>query len=146
MSAKTIGVLSVPGKIYGRGLTETLMLVTEEKVSDEPGSIWKGKHCVNQIFPIKMLVEECLGKDEKLYAVHMDLENAYDKVDRQALWNVLKMYGVRGKLMEGIKVFYRETNVCVTVDGKLSDSFGFGVGVKQGCVMSLCLFNICMDE
>ncbi len=41
-------------------------------------------------------------------------------------------------------------NACVKVDGELCDSFGVGVGVRQGCVMSPWLFNIfinkCMRE
>ncbi len=59
------------------------------------GVLGKGKvvkSCVNQIFvAIKMLVAEYLGKDKKLYATFMDLEKAYDRVDRKALWNVLKI-------------------------------------------------------
>ncbi len=31
------------------------------------------------------------------------------------------------------------------MDGELSDSFAIGVRVRQGCVMSLWLFNIFMD-
>ncbi len=68
-----------------------------------------------------------------MYAAFMDLEKAYVRVDRKALWNVLKIYGVG---VEGIKVFYREMNTCIKVDGELSDSFTVGVGVRQGCVMS----------
>ncbi len=34
-----------------------------------------------------------------------DLGEAYNRVDRKALWNVLKIYRVGGKLMEGIKNF-----------------------------------------
>ena len=109
------------------------------------GGFRRGKSCVSQVFVIKMLVEEYLGKDWKLYAAFMDLEKAYDRVDREALWNVLKIYGVGGQLMEGIKAFYREANACVKVDGELSDSFAVGVGVRQGCVMSLWLFNVFMD-
>ncbi len=64
--------------------------------------------------------------------------------------NVLKIYGVGGQLMEGIKAFYREANACVKVNGELSDSFATGVGVRQECVMSPWLFNIfmggCMRE
>ncbi len=41
-----------------------------------------------------ILVEEYLGKDKKLYAAFMDLENAYDRVDRETLWSVLNIYGV----------------------------------------------------
>ncbi len=54
-----------------------------------------------------MLVEEYLGKGKKLYAAFMDLEKAYNKVYRKALWNVLRIYGVGGQLMERIKAFYR---------------------------------------
>ncbi len=109
--------MSVPGKIYGRILTgrlmqvtekKVLMQVTEKKVSDEQGGFKKGKSCVDQIFAVKMLLGEYLRKDRKLYAAFMDLEKAYDRVDRKALWDVLKIYGVGGQLMEGIKVFYRE--------------------------------------
>ncbi len=79
-----ISILSVPGKIYGIVLTERLMQVTEEKVSDEQGCFRKGKECVDQIIAIRMLVEEYLGKDEKLYTSCMGLEKVYDIVDREA--------------------------------------------------------------
>ncbi len=67
---------------------------------------------------MKMLVQEYLGKDKKLYAAFMDLERAYAKIDREALWSVMKMYGVGGQLLKGIQAFYREANACVRVGGK----------------------------
>ncbi len=92
-----------------------------------------------------MLVEEYLGKDKKLYAAFMDLEKAYDRIEREALWKVLKIYGVGGQLMKGIKAFYREKYACVQLDREFSASFAIGVGVRQEFVMSLWLFNIFMD-
>ncbi len=83
-----------------------------------------------------MLVEEYLGKNRKLYAVFMDLEKACDRVDMDALRNVLKIYGVGGQLMKEIKAFCMKMNACVKVDGELSDCFAIGVIVRQGCVMS----------
>ncbi len=94
---------------------------------------------------MKKLVEEYLGKDKKLYAAFMDLEKAYERVDREALWNVLKIYGVGGQLLKGIQAFYREANACARVGGKYSESFAVEAGVRQGCVMSPWLFNIFMD-
>lgn len=35
----------------------------------------------------------------------------------EALRNVLQIYGVGGRLMEGIKAFYGEARACVKVDG-----------------------------
>ena len=144
-SYRGISMLSVPGKVYGRILTERLMKVTEGKVSEEQGGFRKGKGCVDQIFAIRMIVEEYLAKGRKLYAAFMDLEKAYDRVDREALWNVLRIYGVGGQLLDGIKAFYREASACVRVDGELSESFDIGMGVRQGCVMSPWLFNVFMD-
>ncbi len=54
----------------------------------------------------------------ELYAAFMDLEKAYDRVDREALWNVLYIYGVGGQLLKGIQSFYREANACVRVGGE----------------------------
>ncbi len=48
---------------------------------------------------MKRLVEEYLGKNKKLYAAFMDLKKAYDRVDREALWRVLYIYGVGGQLL-----------------------------------------------
>ncbi len=131
--------MSVPGKIYRRILTERLMQLTEKKVNDGQGGFRKGKS-VDQIYAIKMLVEEYLGKDRKLYV-------AYDKVDREALWNVLKIYDVGGQVMKGIKALYRGANARLKVDGELRDSFAIGVGgtVRQGYAMFPWFFNIFID-
>ncbi len=52
---------------------------------------------------------------------------------------------MRGQLLKGIQAFYREANACVRVGEKFSESAAVEVGVRQGCVMSLWLFNIFMD-
>ncbi len=52
---------------------------------------------------------------EKLYAAFMDLEKAYDRVDWLALWEVLRIYGVGGKLFSAIKAFYEAASACVKI-------------------------------
>ncbi len=42
------------------------MEVTEGKVNEEQEGFRKGRGCVDQIFAMKLLVEEYLGKDKKL--------------------------------------------------------------------------------
>ncbi len=111
-SYRGTSILNVPGKVYGRILTERLMEITEGKVSEEQGGFGKGRGCVDQICAMKRLVEEYLGKDNKLYAALKDLEKAHDRVDREVLWSVLKIYGVGGQLLKRIQAFYREANTC----------------------------------
>ncbi len=67
----------------------------------------------------------------------MDLEKAYNRVDREALWSVLKIYGVSGQLLKWKQAFQREANACVRVGGKFSKGFAVEVGVRQGCDVTM---------
>ena len=77
----------------------------------------------------------------------MDLEKAYDRVNREALWQVLRIYdgGREGKLLNGIKSIYVNSLPFVRVKGGESECFRINSGVRQGCIMSPCLFSVYMD-
>ncbi len=62
------------------------------------------------------------------------------------MWDVLKIYGVGGKLLRAVKSSYEEAFACVKIGGEISEHFEIKVGLRQGCVMSPWLFNIYMDE
>ncbi len=89
-----ISLLSVPEKIYGRILNERMMKITDKSVGDEQGGFRKGRECVDKIFALEILVEKYQEKDRKLFAAFMNLEKAYDRVDRKGLWDILRVYGV----------------------------------------------------
>ncbi len=61
-----------------------------------------------------MTTEKLLEKDKNVYAAFMNLEKAYGRVDWEAKWDVLRVYGVNGKLLDGGKAFYRDANACVS--------------------------------
>ncbi len=144
-SYRGISLLSIPGKVYGKVIIKRVHQLPEGKISEEQGGLRKGRGCVDQIFCFRMVVEKILAKGKKLYAAFMDLEKAYDRVDWLALWDVLKIYGVGGKLLNTVKSFYEEASACVKIGGETSEHFEIKGGLKQGCIMSLWLFNIYMD-
>ncbi len=117
---KDTNLLSVPGKIYGRVLNERMMKITDKNVGAAQGGFRNGKGCVDKIFAVKILVAKYQEKDRKLSAAFMDLEKAYDRVNRKGLWNTLRVYWVGGQLLEGIKSFYENGNAFVLVNGELS--------------------------
>ncbi len=92
-----------------------------------------------------ILVKKYLEKDRKLFAAFRDLEKPYDTVDRKSLWDTLRVYVVGGQLLKEIRSFYENASVSVWVNRELSESFSVEVSVRQGCLMSLWLFNIYMD-
>ena len=50
-----------------------------------------------------------------LYRGYIDLEKVYDRVNREALWQVLRKYDVGVKLLGGIKRMYVESLAYVRV-------------------------------
>ena len=53
----------------------------------------------------------------------VDLEKAYDRVSRKALWQVLRMYDMDSKLLNGIKSIYLNSLACVRLKGGESECF-----------------------
>ena len=59
-----------------------------------------------------------------MYASFIDLEKVYGRVNREALWQVLRMYDVGGKLLSGIKSMYADSLPCVRVKGLRLNGLG----------------------
>ena len=100
---------------------------------------------LDQIFAVRQLCEKYMGKGKDVFFAFLDLEKAYDRVDRDAMWNVLRLYGVGGKLLQAVKSLYTDSRACVRVGNETSDWFPVRVGLRQGCVMSPWLFNLYID-
>src|SRR5678815_4241468 len=75
----------------------------------------------------------------------MCIRDRYARVNREALWQVLVIYGAGVRLLNGIKSMYDDSEACVRINGVNGDWFRIKSGVRQGCVMSPWLFNLDMD-
>ena len=73
----------------------------------------------------------------------IDLQKAYDTVDRTLLWQVLTRIGVPPQMIAVIRKFHDGMRACVRPDdGVCSDWFEVEQGLRQGYVLSPLLFNI----
>ena len=66
----------------------------------------------------------------------MDLEKAYERINGESLWQLLKMFDVSGKLLNEIKNMYVYSLTCVRVKGVKSDCFKIEKGERLGCILS----------
>ena len=127
-----ISLLSVAWKVYARVLIERVWRITEGMLDEQQGGFRKGRGCVDQIFAVKQICEKAKRKKKKVFMGFMDLEKAYDSVNRKGLWQVLMMYGVSGKLLEGIKSLHDGSKACVRVNGTMSEWFEIKKWSKTG--------------
>ena len=75
----------------------------------------------------------------------IDLEKVYNRVNREALWQVLRMYDMGRKLLSGIKSLYVHSSACVRAKWGESDWFRIESGVRQECIKFLWIFNVYMN-
>ena len=85
-------------------------------------------------------------KKRRVYVDFIDLEKAYDRVHTETLCQVLRMYDVGGKVLNGIKSMYVDSSACVRIKGGESEQFRIDSGVRQGCSMSPWFFIVYMDR
>ena len=79
-----------------------------------------------------------------LFLCFIDLQKAYDSVDRTLLWQVLARFGTPPQMIEEvIRQFHDGMRACVrSDDGRCSEWFEVAQGLRQGCVLSPLLFNV----
>ena len=89
-------LLSVIRKLYGGILVDRVRRVTEGLIDDEQGDFRAGMGCLVQIFTLNQIGEKAREKKHKVYVGFIHLEKAHDRVNREALWQVLRMYDAGG--------------------------------------------------
>ena len=96
------------------------------------GGFRRGRGCTDQIFTFRQICEKYLGKGKDVNFAFLDLEKAYDRVDRNAMWNVLRLYGIGGRLLRGVKSFYVGSKACVRVGNEVSEVVSSESGAETG--------------
>ena len=106
----------------------------------------KSYSILDHIFNIKCLLDLYLCKKQKLFCAFIDYKNAFDSVDRIALWQKLLDRTIDGKVLVIIRNMYQQAKSCVRVNGMLSEFFRSGVGVRQGENLSPLLFSLFLSD
>ena len=117
-NSRGISLLSVVRKLFGIVLNGR---ISDGVIGKEQGDFRSGRGCVYQLFLVRQLCEKCLAKEKDLFWAFMYLEKAYDRVDRDAQWQVLQYYGVGSKLLKAVQSFYADSKACVRIGGEISE-------------------------
>ena len=83
----------------------------------------------------------CLGVFSVLYAC-INYVKAFDCVDHNKLWKILKEMGIPDHLTCPLRNLYAGQEATVKTGHGTTDWFQIGKGVRRGCILSPCLFNL----
>ena len=82
---------------------------------------------------------------KNIYFCFIDYAKAFDWVGHNKLWKILREMGISDHLTCLLRNLYARQEATVRTGHGTTDWFQIGKGLRQGCIMSPCLFNLNAD-
>ena len=95
----------------------------------------------DQIANIHWIIEKAREFQKNIYLCFINYAKAFDCVDHNKLWKILKEMGLPHHLTCLLRNPYADQEITVRPGHGKMNWFQIGIGVQQGCVLLRCLFN-----
>ena len=126
-------------------LQARLQQYMNRELPDVQAAFRKGRGTRDQIANINWIIEkarEFRKKKKPIYFCFIDNAKAFDCVDHKKLGKILKEMGIPDHLTCLLRNLYAGQEETVRTGHGTTDWFYIGKGVRQGCILSPCLFNL----
>ena len=112
------------------------------ELPDVQAGFRKGRETRDQIANIHWIVKKAREFQKNIYFCFIDYVKAFDSVDHNKLWKILKEMGIPDHLTFLLRNLYAGQEAIVRTGHGTTDWFQTGKGVHQGCILLPCLFNL----
>ena len=96
----------------------------------------------DQIANFPRIREKARDFQKNIYFCFIDYAKAFDCVDHSKPWEILKEMAISDHLTCLLRNLYAGQEATVRTGHGTTDWFQIGKGVRQGCILSPCLFNL----
>ena len=138
----TIAFISHSGTVMLKILQSRLQQYLNYELPDVQAGFKKGRGTRDQIANIRWIIEKARRFQKNIYFCFIDYDKAFDCVDYNILWKILQEMGIPDHLSCLLRNLYAGQEATVRIGHGNTDWFQIGKGVRQGCMLSLCLFNL----
>ena len=111
------------------------------ELPDVQADFRKGMGIRDQIANICWIMDQAREFQKNIYFCFIDYAKAFDCVDHNKLWKIVKQMGITDHLTSLLRNLYAGQEAIVRTGHGTTDWFQRGKGVRQGCILSPCLFN-----
>uniref|UniRef100_A0A670KEC7 Reverse transcriptase domain-containing protein n=1 Tax=Podarcis muralis TaxID=64176 RepID=A0A670KEC7_PODMU len=139
---RTIALISHASKVMLKILQGRLKQYVDRELPEVQAGFRRGRGTRDQIANMRWIMEKAREFQKDIYFCFIDYAKAFDCVDHSKLWQVLKEMGVPDHLICLLRNLYVGQEATVGTGYGTTDWFKIGKGVRQGCILSPCLFNL----
>ena len=123
-------------------LQARLQQYMNRELPDVQAGFRKGRGTRDQIANICWVMEKAREFQKNIYFCFIDYAKAFDCVDHNKLQKILKEIGIPDHLTCLLRNLYAGQEATVRTGYRTTDWFQTRKGVRQGCILSPCLFNL----
>ena len=120
-------------------LQARLQQYVNRELSDVQAGFRKGRGTRDQITDIHWITKKAREFQKNMYFCFMDYSKAFDCVDHNKLWKILKEMGIPDHLTCLLRNLYAGQEATVRTGHGTTDWFQRGKGIHQSCILSPCL-------
>ena len=137
----TIALISHASKVMLIILQARRQQYVSCELPDVQAGFRKGRGTRNQIANICWIIKKAKEFQKNIYFCFIGYAKAFDCVDHNKLWKILKEMGIPEHLTHLLRNLYAGQEAIVRTGHGTADWFQIGKGVHQGCMLSPHLFN-----
>ena len=138
---RTIALISHASKVMFKILQARFQQYVNHELPDVQAGFRKGRGTRDQIDNICWIIKKARELQKNIYFCFIDQDKAFDCVDHNKLWKILKEVVIPDHLTCLLRNLYAGQEATVRTGHGTTDWFQIGKGVHQGCILSPCLFN-----
>ena len=112
------------------------------ELPDVQAGFRKGRETIDQIANMCSIMVKAREFQKNIYFCFIDYAKAFDCVDHNKLWKILKEMGISDHLTCFLRNLYAGQEATVRTGHGTTDWFQIGKWVHQGSILSPCLFNV----
>ena len=112
------------------------------ELPDVQAGFIKGRGTRDQIANIHCIIKKATEFQKNIYFCFIDYAKAFDCVDHNKLWKILQETGIPKHLTCLLRNLYAGQEATVRTGHETKDWSQIGKGVRQGCMLSPCLFKL----
>ena len=137
----TIVLISHASKVMLKILRARLQQYVNKELPDVQFGFRKGRGTRDQIANICWIIEKAREFHKNVYFCFIDYAKPFDCAENK-LYKILKEMGIPDYLTCLLRNLYAGQEAAVRTGHGTMDWFQIGKGVRQGCILPLCLFNL----